>query len=281
MNNMHRLVKLVFVIIAFIFSIIATGCTPSQQIISTWQNHEIKMNGDVEEFRSAILQVPDKNYLIGFKNDDKFLYLCLTTNDRGKIMQMFKGGFITWFLPESSDSKPFGISFPQANILPDQQEFKQNNQGLSGEFSRRQENPDNLFDKMVIQQTQLTIVNEKKYPLVDLPLVNKEGIVAKLSVKDNLFVYELKVPLAVGTEYSYPAGVIPGNSIFVRFETEKIEEKKESSDQEEGSGQSQRGNREGGGMRGRGGRSGGRSMNNSEPINYTFNVKLENAPKGN
>jgi len=286
MSVLHRSERLVYIIIASIFSVIVTGCSSSEQLISTWQNHEMKMNGDLEEFRSTLHQVPDKNFLIGIKNDDKFLYLCLTTNDRGKVMQMFKAGFITWFLSESGDSKPFGISFPQANILPDQQQFKQNNQGLSGEFSRQQENPDNLIDKMVIQQTQLTIVNEKKYPLVDLPLVNKEGIEAKLSVKDNLFVYELKVPIAVGTDYSYTVGAIPGNSILIRFETEKIEVKKESSDEEEGGGQSQRGTGGGGGMRGRGGRSGGRSggrgmVNNSDPIDYTFKIKLENAPKVN
>jgi len=285
MSILHRSERLEYIIIAFIFSVIVTGCGSSQQLISTWQNHEIKMNGDLEDFKSTLHQVPDKNFFIGFKNDDKFLYLCLTTNDRGKIMQMFKAGFITWFEPVSGDSKPFGISFPQANIFSDQQQFKQNNLGLSDESSPQEANPDNFMDKMVMQQTQLEIVNTDKYPLMALPLINKEGIEAKLSVKDNFLVYELKLPLALGKDYSYTAGVTPGNSIKIRFETEKMEAKKESSDQAEGSGQTQRGTG-GGGMRGRGGHSGGRSggrsmVNNSDPLNYTINLKLESTPKGN
>lgn len=291
MNKFHRYERFEFLIIALVLCITVIGCGSSEQLISSWQNQEIKMNGDPAEWKSSLHQVPDKKFFVGFKNDDKFLYLILTTNDRGKVIQMFKAGFITWFEPVSGDSKPFGISFPQPNVFSDQQQFKQNNQGLADESSPKEENPDNFMDKMVMQQTQLEVVNTDKYPLMALPLINKEGIEAKLSVKDNFFVYELKVPLAVGNDYSYEAGVTPGNSIKVRFETEKMEAKKESSDQGERSqdsegGQMTRGTGGGGGMRGRGGHSGGRSggksmVNNSDPLNYIINLKLESAPKSN
>jgi uncharacterized membrane protein YgcG len=203
---------------------------------------------------------------------------------------MFRSGFITWFEPENGDYKPFGISFPQPNVFSDQQQFKQSNQGVNRESSQ-EENPDNIMDNMIMQQTQLEIVNKDKYPLIALPLINKEGIEAKLSIKDNYFVYELKVPLAVGNDYSYTAGVTPGNTIKIRFETEKMEmAKKESPDQGErlsdsNTGQMPRGTG-GGGMRGRGGHSGGRSgggrnTNNSDPLNYTVNLKLESELKSN
>jgi uncharacterized membrane protein YgcG len=294
MNKLHHPDRIVVFTIAVIFGTIITGCGSSQQLISTWQNHEIKINGDQSEWKNALFQVPDKKVFIGFNNDDKFLYLFLKTNDRAKVIQMFRAGFITWFEPENSDYKPFGISFPQPNVFSDQQQFKQNYQGVNSESNPQEENPDNFMDKMIIQQTQLEIVNTDKYPLMALPLINKDGIEAKLSVKDNYFVYELKVPLAIGNEYSYTAGVKPGNTIKVRFETEKLEmAKKESSDQGERSpdsdaGQVPRGSG-GGGMRGHGGggmhsggrSGGGRGTNNIEPFNYSVEVKLENAPKSN
>jgi hypothetical protein len=287
MNKFHRYERFEFLIIALVLCITVIGCGSSEQLISSWQNQEIKMNGDPAEWKSSLHQVPDKKIFVGFKNDDKFLYLLLTTNDRGKVIQMFKAGFITWFEPVSGDSKPFGISFPQPNVFSDQQQFKQNSQGLAEESSPNEENPDNFMDKMVMQQTQLEVVNTDKYPLMALPLINKEGIEAKLSVKDNFFVYELKVPLAVGNDYTYAAGVTPGNSIRIRFETEKMETRKESSDQGERSQDSENGQMPhgtGGGMRGRGGHSGGRSggrsmVNNSDPLNYTINLKLESASK--
>jgi uncharacterized membrane protein YgcG len=292
MNKLHHTDRIVVFIIVVIFGIIITGCGSSQQLISTWQDHEVKIDGDQSEWKNALFQVPNKKVFIGFNNDDKFLYLFLKTNDRAKVIQMFRAGFITWFEPENGDYKPFGISFPQPNVFSDQQQFKQNNQGVNSESNPQEENSDNLMDKMIIQQTQLEIVNNNKYPLMALPLINKEGIEVKLSVKDYYFVYQLKVPLAVGNEYSYTAGVKPGNTIKVRFETEKLEmAKKEFSDQGERSpdsdaGQIPRG-AGGGGMRGRGGmHSGGRSgggkgMNNVDPFNYSVEVKLENAPKNN
>jgi len=220
MNKLYHPDRIVLFGIAVLFGIIVTGCGSGEQLISTWQNHEIRIDGDPAEWKSTLHQVPDKKIFIGFKNDNKFLYLCLTTNDRAKVIQMFRSGFITWFEPENGDYKPFGISFPQPNVFSDQQQFKQSNQGVNRESSQ-EENPDNIMDNMIMQQTQLEIVNKDKYPLIALPLINKEGIEAKLSIKDNYFVYELKVPLAVGNDYSYTAGVTPGNTIKIRFETEK------------------------------------------------------------
>jgi len=291
MKVLHRSERLVFFIISLVFGIIVTGCGSSEQFISTWQNHEIKINGDPSEWKNSLHQIPDKKIFVGFKNDDKFLYLCLTTNDRAKVMQMLRAGFITWFEPVNDNYKPFGISFPQPNIFSDQQELRQSNLGIKNESSSQEENPDNFMNKMIIQQTQFEIVNKEKYPMMALPLINKEGIEVKLSIKDNFFVYELKVPLAVGNDYSYTAGVTPGNKIKVRFETEKMEvTRNESSYQGERSpdsdvGQMPRGTGGGGGMRGRGGhsgvRSGGKGINNSDPLNYSIDLKLENAPKSN
>jgi len=289
MNKLFHPDRIAGFIIVILFGFIITGCSSSEKLLSTWQNHEIKINGDPSEWKNALHAIPDQKTFVGFKNDDKFLYLCLTTNDRSKVGQMLRDGFITWFEPESGNYQLFGISFPQPNVFPDQQQFKPSSQGVEHETSP-QDNPDNFMDKMIIQQTQLEIVNKEKYPLMDLPLINKEGIEAKLSVKDNYFVYELKVPLAIGNDYSYPAGVTPGNSIKIRFETEKMEMgKNESKPQGErspdsDSGQMPRGSG-GGGMRGgrgggmhSGGRPGEKGMNNSEALNYSCELKLETAP---
>jgi hypothetical protein len=283
MNKLYHPDKILVFISVILFGFIISGCSSSEKLISTWQNHEIKIDGDPSEWKNTLHAIPDQKAFVGFRNDDKFLYLCLTTNDRAKVGQMLRDGFITWFEPESGNYQPFGISFPQPNIFTDQQQFKPSSQGVEHESSP-QENPENFMDKMIIQQTQLEIVNKDKYPLIALPLMNKEGIQAKLSVKDNYFVYELKVPLAVGNDYSYPAGVTPGNTIKIRFETEKMEmSKSESKPQGERSpdsesGQMPRGRGGRGGGIHSGGRSGGRGMNNSDPLNYSCELKLEIAP---
>jgi len=44
MNQLHRSDRIVVFIIAVIFGIIVTGCGSSQQLISTWQNHEVKID---------------------------------------------------------------------------------------------------------------------------------------------------------------------------------------------------------------------------------------------
>ncbi len=279
---------------AFSVLIFLAGCGSSKEMMSTYQSGDIKIDGDISDWGKSIQRIPDNSFSLGFKNDDKFLYISLTTEDRSKIFQMFRAGFIVWLEPESGDYKTFGIKYPlpgEQNDMPQMQDM--NGEGINREGDRREsmngEGMDrermpreNMFEKMLITQNEFEIVNKDKYPLIALPLVNKDGIEAKLAFHREQFVYELKIPLAGNKQYSFVAGALPGDKLKIKFETEQLERPKMNEDrggmrmsgEEPGEGEM------GGGRGGRreGMRSGGRLSGRTAPLNYTVELNLVSQP---
>jgi hypothetical protein len=261
------------VIVSGIFLI--NGCAAGSKMNSLWQNNEIKVDGDASEWSKSIQQIPDKKISLGFRNDDKFLYVCLTFTDRSKIMMITRAGLIVWFEPESGDKNKFGIRYPMM-ITPSTPMQTPEMNRVGGHDA----NLDNIINKMLEQQNEFQIINKDKFPLTALPIVNNEGIEVKLGYRSNQFVYELKVPLATNTNFSYAVDALPGEKIKVKFETEEF------------SFEGMHGAGGGGGMPPGGGRHGGAAgrpggggmrpgmggANMSEPLNYTVEINLETPP---
>lgn len=261
------------VIVSSIFLI--NGCAAGSKMNSLWQNSEIKIDGDASEWNKSIQQIPDKKISLGFRNDDKFLYVCLASEDRLKIMMITRAGLIVWFEPESGDKNKFGIRYPMMITPSTSMQMPEMNR-VGGHDA----NLDNIINKMLEQQNEFQIINKDKFPLTALPIVNNEGIEVKLGYRSNQFVYELKVPLATNTNFSYAVDTLPGEKIKIKFETEEF-----SSESIHGAGG-------GGGMPSGGGRHGGAAgrpggggmrpgmggANMLEPLNYTVEINLETPP---
>ena len=263
----------------FLFVIVAAGCSGAKETTSNWRTNEIKIDGDISDWQNTLESIPDKKFAVGFKNDDKFLYISLITDDRAKIMQMLRTGFITWFTPFGGNGKTFGIKFPLSN-----KDFEgEQSQSMNKENFQRG-NGDNMekqFIQLLNQQTELEIINKDKFPLNLLSLENQEGIKVKLGYYANNFVYELQVPLSGNGKYSFPVEAAPGEKVNIRFETEKIDLEnsrgsiRESESMPRGGGQMRGGGQRGGGRM----RQGMSGSQNSEPINYSFDVVLQQPPK--
>lgn len=72
----------------FLFVIVADGCSGVKETTGSWRNNEIKIDGDISDWQNTLESVPDKKFAVGFKNDDKFLYISLITGDRMKITHL-------------------------------------------------------------------------------------------------------------------------------------------------------------------------------------------------
>jgi uncharacterized membrane protein YgcG len=278
---MMRSKKKSFFILPLILSgiFLINGCAASSNMNSLWQNNEIKIDGDASEWSRSIQQIPDKKISIGFRNDDKFLYVCLASEDRSKIMMITRAGLIVWFEPESGDKNKFGIKYPIAVTQSTPLKAPEmNREGKTGE------NIDNILNKWLEEQNEFQIINKDKFPLTALPFVNDEGIEAKLGYRSNQFVYELKVPLATNEQFSFAVDAMPGEKVTVKFETEEFITEGMRDNRSSGGGMmspgSGSGNRSGGGKGGGGGgmRPGMGGGNMFEPLNYTVEVKLEASP---
>jgi uncharacterized membrane protein YgcG len=269
----------------FLLILILSGCGTSKLIESTRPDKEMTLTGELSEFGTSMQLDPDKNFLLGFKNDDKYLYLCLATEDRSKIFQMMRSGFIVWFEPESKDYKTFGIKYPLANTFEDDPAsgLKTPDPNREGNQGARPAGGMSL-EKLLETHKELEVVNQDKYPLLAMPLENKEGIKINIGFKQGKYIYEMKVPLAVSGDYSFVAGAVPGEKIRVRFETQLVnadrEEGEEGAPRHNGGspgGMGGMGGGRGGGRRGGGGgnqRPGMGRSGSSAPINYSVEVKL-------
>jgi hypothetical protein len=263
-----------FPISIFLFVIIAAGCSSVKETTSSWRNNEIKIDGDISDWQNTLESIPDKKFAVGFKNDNNFLYICLITDDRMKIMQMFRNGFITWLTPNGDDEKKLGIKFPISNKEIGVAQF----QGMNREMIPS-ENIEKIITQLLNEQKEFKIINKDKFPLNLFSLENTEGIKLGLGYKANNFVYELQIPLA-SSNYPTKINSFPGDKINVRFETEKTEFENaigrmpESGVTPRGGGQMPSGQRGSGRMK-----QGMPGLQKPEPINYSFDVILQQPPK--
>lgn len=248
-----------------LIAIIVSGCGSSAKLQSNWDYNEIKIDGSPNEWQSGGFIIKDENVSVNFKNDEKFLYMCLMTNDRGKMTQMIRSGFITWFIPESGDSKIFGIKFPMQVSLLDKDERQ--------EFNKELFRPDELqkqFSKMINGANEFQIINNEKFPLNQYSAENNEGIKVKLGYDADRFVYELQVPIESNENFTYKIAARPGEKVKVKFETLESEfgEMPEAGRGRGGFGMGQRTDRM---------RSGeGPKFTRPEPFNYEVEVTLQN-----
>ena len=258
--------------------IVISGCSSVKETISIWRNNEIKIDGDISDWQNNLISIPDKKFAVGFKNDDKFLYISLITDDRMKIMQMLRTGFITWFTPDDGNGKTFGVKFPLSNKDMEGEQL----QNMNREPFQRNNRDDmeKQFAGLLNQQKELEIINKDKFPLSLMPLENKEGIKAKLGYIADNFVYELQVPLIAGGNYSFSIDAAPGGKVNISFETEKMDLENPRGAMREGGAAPRGGGQMPGGQRGASRMGQGMpGLQSSEPINYSFNVILQQPPK--
>ena len=309
MKAKHLIKKIsVFITAVFIISNLS-GCSSSKSLMSSWQNKEIKIDGNPAEWLPVMQQIPDKKVSVGFKNDSKFLYLCFMTEDRAKIYQIMRNGFVVWYETESNEYKTYGVRYPLPINFSEQKSMgKEGEQRQGGEREKaagndmgaglgeqaeggkdlgQRENLDKFFQNFFQKQNEIEVIDKDRFPLTALSLPNKEGTEAKFGTWKGMLVYELKVPLAVGGDYSFSAGAVPGDNLKVRFETETLSARSMGEQGESGGQRGQRpgggmgGGMRGGGMRGggmRGGGMGGGSSSGNGSIDFTVEIKLTAQP---
>jgi len=201
--------------VIYLVLILISGCGSAEKLQSNWSESEMKIDGDFSDWENSLHAIDGEGVSLGFKNDNKSLYFCLITVDRGKMMQMMRSGFIVWFIPQNSDSKVFGIKYPMPLSLinlgrEERQDFNKD--------MFQPEKMQEMFSKMLNQKNEFQIINEENFPLGQFGLDNKEGIKVKLGYVSERFIYELQVPLRTNN-YSYSIAAQSGEKLKIKFET--------------------------------------------------------------
>ncbi|RJP67690.1 MAG: hypothetical protein C4539_09925 [Ignavibacteriales bacterium] len=246
-----------------LFLVSIVGCASGKEFTSNFKKDEILVDGNQADWQNKLVADEDESIALGFTNNEQNLYLCLTTKNRMRMMQILRDGFTVWIKSPTNSKKTIGIKYPIAanNSEPGSHQTLQRSPMTN-------ENPDKLLKEAALKQTEILIVNKDLFPLTALPIINKEGLEIKLGFHNDEFVYEMKIALKNFCNGEYCADANAGDQIEITLQTEKNEMNRGD----------KRGMGQGGGM---GGQRGGNrkppegGMRNFKPLDQlNYDIKL-------
>jgi hypothetical protein len=174
--------------IFIILPLMMTCCCNSPVLESTWKTSEIVIDGNSVEWNQMIQYPKDNQFGIGISNDDKFLYLCLSSWDRQTSMQIMTMGFTVWFETKSQNEKKFGLHFPLGMMKAGQPPFMR---------GRQVQDPEQMKEFMDAAMQEMEILGQGKNDSLTIKSLIAEsyGITARILQSQENLVYELKIPL--------------------------------------------------------------------------------------
>ena len=251
-------------------ALILTGCSSSLELSSKWTNQKFAISGDGSQWKDGTKFIAGPAVSVGFKNDNKYLYIGLITSSRATQLQMLFLGCTAWFDAEGKKNKTFGIQFPVSGLL-------------QGRRFPTRANPEEIEQFINAVPRQLVICGPGENEQHRISLRDARGVEAQLGYADGTLTYELKVPLQRSKEEPYAINADTTKPLLVGIETGDLAEAMKgqsgaSSSSQSAGGRGQSGRRSGGGS---GAGSGGGADQGSgseipEPLKHWITVHLSN-----
>jgi hypothetical protein len=186
-----------------------SGCLNMNMTIpGRWCDREIFVDGLDTEWEGTRFLVDKKDVTIGAMNDDRVLYLRLSTPDRATQWKIARHGLTVWFDPRDGNSKVMGISYPII-LDPDLMHLSQDDVTSPGQApDPTLDTPDSLA--VLIGKDDRTVLSRSD--------ALKTGVDVAVGFKDGLLIYELMIPLD-GASGLYPVLQPEDGQVSVGFET--------------------------------------------------------------
>jgi hypothetical protein len=185
-------------------------------IDSKWRTQNISIDGINNDWKSGTY-IKDANVLVNVCNDENFVYLSLTTNDRNLPMKIMRDGLIVWFDPQGKSDKTFGIHFPVG--------MKKGEGSENIEAFDPTKNMNGQIPMPKIEFNQFEILNEKGESEAIFSSVESKNIQIKMSNPNEKFFYEMKVPLKASEDFLYAINADTSKMISIGFEIPESEMK--------------------------------------------------------
>ena len=183
-------------------------CHPAKVIESSRLKNPISIDGNISDWAGLINHDPNEPFGVGVANDDKYLYVCLASDDRSVHRQVMRYGLTVWFGSGTSGKNRLGIRYPLglAGSGVDFRSFKE----VQGDTEMMRQKMEEAFDAIEV------IGPGKKQDTLPMKLtVAESSFNLKLKAVPTMerFTYELRIPLHADstTSYAVPA---PENSLI-------------------------------------------------------------------
>jgi hypothetical protein len=184
---------------------LCAGCA-SIQFTSQWRDSTVAIDGSASEWDNYIQYRPDinANVGLGIVNDEDYLYLCLTAEDRATVSKIIKAGLTFTFESPTYKGKPFGIHFPLGMEM----------KGEKGDTTATK-----VRVEASLQMLALLGPGQKDTTVMSVMQADSLGVMVRVTPSIEQCTYELKVPLkrTASTPYAISAG--QDSVVSVTFET--------------------------------------------------------------
>ena len=218
-------------------------CHPAKVIESSWLKNPINVDGNSSDWAGLINHDPNEPFGIGVVNDDRYLYVCLVSDDQSIHRQVIRYGLTVWLEGGTSEKNRLGICYPLglAGSGVDVHSLRE----AKGDSELLRQKIDEAFDAIEV------IGPGKKQDTLPMKLtVAESSFDLKLKAVPSMerFTYELRIPLHADSTAPY---AVP------RPEKSLITLVLESDAPPSAGGSEEQGEHEGGGGMGGGGMGGG------------------------
>ena len=239
MRNPYKFLPLAVMIITSMGFFIGCGM---EEIYSKWCNPVVTIGGidGGAEWENARHAMDDGNITVGLLNDEKTLFLRLSTRNQAIQRQILAAGLTVWFDGEGDKKKIYGIHFPASGQGSGRSPM------LKGDRDQR-DDPDEMSGKLrEVAQGELKITgpeqNEHSYIAEKCISVSADHRYYYFSAEDSTqyglqyslgyakgdLVYELGIPLTRNNSTPYGIAVHKASIIGIGLETGKIERSQET-----------------------------------------------------
>jgi hypothetical protein len=214
--------KKLVIITIIIFAFLISGCN-YYQVESLRKTHEIKIDGNDEDWIDAKYFVKEHDVVFGVMNDNEFLYICFYPTTNELTRQILSQGMTLWINNNGKRKKEYGIRFPlgMQNFMNQQMPEEKGNQSRNSDRKKR-ETDSKMMDRMVKSLNKdLEIIGPGKDQSEIIKFLDLKGIEIGFAFEKELFAYELKIPLSQNSNNSIYIDADPTSKIALGFEVPK------------------------------------------------------------
>lgn len=106
------------ILAAMVLFSVMTSCSSmiKTESISAKAPKTVAVDGDDIDWREPMLYDEKSDLLVGVKNDNEYLYVCIKTANEATIRRLMTSGISLWFNNQGSADQTFGLNFPMGSM---------------------------------------------------------------------------------------------------------------------------------------------------------------------
>jgi len=207
-----------FVLIFLALAVGAAGLGASGKdtpIPSQWADPVPRIDGAADDWAGTEFAPQPLGVQVGFKNDDKYLYVHFLFTDPKALTSVEATGMTLYFDLQGKKSKDHGINFRRLQMTPDEFiAFLEQKQGPLPEEQKKQYRANPRYSVFYYGMISKGVKNVQQ-------AVEREGIlpaVFRYAQQGRALLYEFAIPLARAAELAPGIGTQAGQTVKVGFE---------------------------------------------------------------